>query len=129
MEKMKAKTNNIFIIIGLLFFIIAYMIINHRNKEVEKSGIKTVGYIYYIGTNVQYGSMYCKYLYYANRVKYEGVKSYYKSKFDVKKKCYYEVMYNPQNPDNSDINLRNKISIDSVCTYFEEKCPFDIAED
>jgi hypothetical protein len=126
---MKTKTNNIFIIIGLLFFLVAYILINKRNKEVEESGIKTVGYIYYTGTNVQYGSKYCKYIYYSNRARYEGVKSYYKSEYNVKKKSFYEVIYDPKNPDNSDILLNNKISFDSVCTYFEEECPFDVQED
>ncbi len=128
MEKTKARINNIFIIIGLLFFFIAFLVIKQRNREIEKSTAITVGYIYYTGSNLQYGSKYCKYEYYVNEVKYEGVKSFYTSEFDVKKRSYYEVIYDPQNPNNSDIKLKNKIPVDSVCTYFVEECPFNVPE-
>jgi hypothetical protein len=128
---MKKKKDNIISIVFLILLFIVYLIYrNYRNKEelaLSAKGKTTIGRI--IERDIPYSrtisSISYHFIYYVHHKKYEDG-SLSDKKFKVG--SFFEVSYLPDNPEKSKMLFSKPVHPDSVCTYFENDCPFNIEE-
>lgn len=124
----KKRRDNIIAILVLVTAFIGIRIyqnsIDRVNIQLSKHGCTTVGKV--IERDLPgartISSIGYKFLYYVDGVKVENWNSSDK-RYSVG--SFFEVTYLPETPEKSRMEFNRPVITDSVCTYFENTCPFE----
>lgn len=115
------------IVFGILLFLYINRYVKKIDNEILNKNIRTVGYLYDIGHDVKVSNYVFRFYYFIDGVKYQGVdtRDSYKCSLDtIQEGSFYEIVYHPKKKQYSEIDLGKKVSVDSICNYFEGDCPF-----
>jgi hypothetical protein len=123
--KLKIKESDWFIIITIPAFIAFYIYVIKKNKELEKNGEKNIGLVIELSNSFRFMKDRCKYIYFVNNHKYTSIGTFDQSHHKVKLGDFYEIIYNPDEKDYSEIFLDKKVIPANVCSYFDGSCPFE----
>lgn len=131
--KKKKRDNIVAILILVIVFIGFKIYFLNQDKEhylLSEKGHVTVGEIRKRSlpgartiSSITY--YYYYYYYYVERIRYEGW-GLSDKKFPLGN--YFEVTYLPDNPEKSRMEFSQPVPAVSVCTYFENECPFEIGK-
>lgn len=127
----KKKRENILAIIALLIAFIGFkMYFSDRNKETEviySEGCVTVGQI--VKRDLPGARTISKisyyYYYYVEGVRNQRWENSYEK---IPVGSFFRVIYLPDAPEKSRMDFSKPVPADSVYTYFENECPFEIGK-
>ncbi len=114
------------IVFGVLLFLFINKHVRNVERERKNEDMRTVGYLYEIGHG-DVSNYVFRFYYFIDGIKYQGVdtRDSYKCSLDtIQEGSFYEIVYHPKKKQYSEIDLGKKVSVDSICNYFEGDCPF-----